>query len=94
VIRDRDNAKADAGEETREGQVLRCVAAHWNATQVSPTALELLAWMRARGESAFDVNSIRPRITALVDAGLMTSRGKRRCGVSGKTVHIWGVRER
>jgi hypothetical protein len=88
-----DVAKASAGKETREDQVLRCLAAHWNATQVSPTALELLAWMRARGESVFDANSVRPRLTALVARGLVTPQTKRPCRVSGETVHTWAVRE-
>lgn len=87
-----DVAKAEAGEETRAGQVLRLLAWHWNATQHSPTALELLAWARAHGETFFDVNSLRPRLTELVDHGLAESAGKRRCQVSGKVVHTWRVR--
>lgn len=86
-----DRAKAEAGQETREGQALRLLAWHWNATQESPTALELLAWARAHGEHLFDINSLRPRLTALVESGLVESAGKRRCGVSGKTVHTWRV---
>jgi hypothetical protein len=53
-----DVARAAVGAETREGQVLRLLAAHWNATQRTPTALELLHWARGRGEVLFDVNSI------------------------------------
>jgi 3-hydroxyisobutyrate dehydrogenase-like beta-hydroxyacid dehydrogenase len=86
--------EAAAGQETREGQVLRLLSAHWNATQRTPTALELLHWARARGEVLFDVNSIRPRITKLVDLGLVeASPTKRRCAVSGKRVCTWRVRE-
>lgn len=92
--RAKDQAKADAGHEGREGQVLRLLAAYWNALQGSPTALELLQWATYRGEQLFDANSVRPRITALVDAGLVESAGKRRCQVSGKTVHTWRVRSR
>lgn len=91
--RSEDQAKAAAGKETREGQILRLLAWHWNATQTSPTALELLRWARERGESLFDVNSLRPRVTSLVEAGLVESAGKRRCTVSGQTVHTWRVRE-
>lgn len=89
--RTRDKAKAAAGQETREGQVLRLLAWHWNATQTSPSALELLAWARNKGEHLFDVNSLRPRITALAESGLVESAGKRACHISGKTVHAWRV---
>lgn len=88
-----DIQKAKAGKETREGQVLRCLAAWWNRFQTSPTALELLAWMRDCGEPVFDVNSIRPRLRELFEIGVIESAGKRRCVVSGKTVHVWRVRE-
>src|SRR6187402_2518069 len=82
-----DVARAAVGAETREGQVLRLLAAHWNATQRTPTALELLHWGRGRGEVLFDVNSIRPRITKLVDLGLVEAGPtKRHCEVSGKLV--------
>ena len=59
--------------------------------QTSPTALELLDWARAQGETLFDINSLRPRLTALVEAGHVETAGKRRCRVSGKTVHTWRV---
>ena len=92
--RDEDVAQAAAGHETREGQVLRLLAAHWNYTQHSPTARELFVWaVNVRGERLDDINSIRPRITALVESGLVEPRDKRRCAVSGKTVHTWAIRE-
>lgn len=94
VRREQDKANAEAGHETREGQVLRLLAAHWNYTQCSPTARELFVWaVNVRKEQLDDINSIRPRITALVEAGLVEPRDKRRCAVSGKTVHTWAVRE-
>lgn len=88
-----DVAKADAGKETREGQVLRCLAWHWNVTQHSPTALELLAWMREKGEPVFDANSVRPKLHYLVKKGLVRPQAKRRCRVSGEEVWTWAVRE-
>jgi len=94
VRRAEDIAKAEAGQETREGQVLRLLAAHWNHTQHSPTARELFVWaVNVRGERLDDINSIRPRISMLVDQGLVEPRAKRRCAVSGKTVTTWAVRE-
>ena len=92
-IREQAKRRKAAGLETREEQILRLVAAHWNATQTSPTALELLAWARGRGELLFDVNSVRPRITALFACGLIDKVAKRRCTVSGKRVWTWAVRE-
>lgn len=79
--------------ETRCQQVLRLLAAHWNAKQVSPTALELLEWARQHGERLFDVNSIRPRLRELFEAGLIETRSKRKCGVSGVVVYTWAIRE-
>jgi hypothetical protein len=94
VRRDEDIANAEAGKETREGQVLRLLAAHWNHTQCSPTARELFVWaVNVRNERLDDINSIRPRIHALVQSGLVEPRGKRQCAVSGKVVHTWAVRE-
>lgn len=92
--RDEDKKKAAAGEETREAQVLRCMDAYWNRFQRRPTALELLRWMKNKGERVFDINSIRPRITWLVKNGLAEKKTKRRCRVSGQLVWTWGARER
>ena len=78
----------------RQAQVLRVLAWHWNATQASPTALELMVWARCQGETVFDINSIRPRLKELADAGVIEPRAKRRCAISGKTVWTWAVRER
>jgi hypothetical protein len=94
VVRAADQVNAAAGKETREGQVLRCLAAYWNHHQVCPTALELLRWMESRGENVFDANSVRPRITAMCATGLVEKRGKRPCRVSGQTVLTWGVAQR
>lgn len=82
------------GKETASGRTLRLLAWHWNATQLSPTALELMEWARSKGERLFDANAIRPRLTELIDSGLVESAGKRTCGVSGKTAHCWRVVQR
>ncbi len=89
-----DQKKQDVGQETREGQVLRCLAAYFNRFQRRPTALEVMRWMKNKGERVFDINSIRPRITKLVELQVVTSYPKRRCRVSGLTVCTWGVKER
>ena len=92
--RQRDKAKSEAGQETREGQVLRLLAAFCNYKQAWPTALELLHFGLSRGERLFDANSVRPRITAMVSQGLVESAGKRTCAVSGKLVTVWRVVQR
>jgi hypothetical protein len=86
--------KSAAGRETREGQVLRCLVAFTDACHYAPTSLELLAFSKSRGENFFDPNSVRPRITKLVDIGIVESAGKRICAQSGKTVMCWRVRTR
>lgn len=88
-----DQARERAGIETSCGRVLRILAGYWNRFQHSPTALELLAYGQARGERLVDVNSVRPRIRELVQAGLVEPRAKRRCQVSGQLVWTWAVRE-
>jgi len=79
--------------EGKRGQVLRILAAYFNEKQVSPTALELLNWSLARGEKFFDVNSLRPRLTELENAGLIATGPARKCAISGKVAHTWHVRE-
>lgn len=89
-----DVQKAKAGKETSRARVLRCLAAMWNATQVSPTAKELFRWMQGRGEAVREQNDVRPRLTELVEAGLVETAGKRICAVSGQTVYVWRVKQR
>jgi len=93
VQRAKDKKKAEQGQETRCGQVLRVLAWHWNVTQTSPTARELFEWATAKGERLDDINSIRPRLTKLRELGLVEIRGKRICEVSGLTVSTWAGRE-
>lgn len=88
-----DEQRRQQGKETRQGQVLRCLAAYWNRYQESPTALELMREMRANGEPLFDANSVRPRITALCALGLVRANAARICRVSGQRVRTWIVRE-
>lgn len=89
-----DEQKRDAGHETREGQVLRVLAWHWNATLTHPTARELLHWAEAHGERFDDINSVRPRLSEMCELGLVTTAGKRKCTVSKNTASVWRVPER
>jgi len=93
VQRAEDVAKRKAGKEDRQAQVLRCLAAHWNLNQFSPTAKELFAWMVERGERVNDMNDVRPKLFYLVERGLVESAGTRPCRITTRTVHIWRVRE-
>lgn len=83
-----------AGKETATGRTLRLLAWHWNAKQESPTALELMEWARSQGERLFDANAIRPRLTELLDEGLVEATTKRPCRVSGRVAHTWRVTQR
>ena len=56
------------------------------------TAYELFRSMEADGladDGLFDLNSVRPRLTALVDRGLVEKGEKRACTVTGKTVYTY-----
>lgn len=60
----------------------------------APTALELLAFVQARWPGRpFDVNTIRPRLTAMNDMHMVRMDAKRRCRISGKRVYTWALDE-
>lgn len=58
--------------------------------RTQPTAYELFQWLRGRG-AAFDLNSVRPRLTALSDRGVVTRGPKRTCAITGKTAYTWAL---
>lgn len=91
--REQDRQAKARGKETRSARVLRVLSWHWHRTQKSPTAYELLHWARANGEFFFDINTIRPRLTELVEQGLVAPGTKRRCEVTQEVVHTWQIRE-
>lgn len=73
--------------QRREQIVLDALTA-WQGPR--PTSYELTRWLQA-DHLAFDVNSCRPRISALVDKGLLEPGPKRSCRVTGKTAFTWIV---
>lgn len=44
-----------------------------------------------KGMGFTDMNSVRPRITELVDTGLLSQVGSKECPVTGKRVRVVGV---
>ena len=56
----------------------------------APTSYELFSDMRADG-CAFDLNSVRPRLTSLFQHGRVTREGKRVCAITKKTAYTWAV---
>lgn len=56
----------------------------------APTAYELTEFLRQRHQ-AFDVNSCRPRLTALLAKGKVVTGEKRRCHITNKTALTWLV---
>lgn len=57
-----------------------------------PTSYELYRAMAAEGY-AFDLNSVRPRLTALWGKGHVIQTARRRCTVTGKRAYVWAVDE-
>lgn len=55
-----------------------------------PTGYELTEALR-RTHQAFDVNSVRPRLTGLQNKGIVATGERRRCRVSGKNSFTWIV---
>jgi len=97
----------DTGQlAARVGQVLRCLAARYNATQKWSTAAELARWMFQKGELPRDDSRlVAPRLTFLGPGerhrdgtirggGLIEALPKRICTVTGAPAHPWRVRER
>lgn len=91
--RGEDEAAAKVGRETRQGAVLRLLAAFWNRHQHSPTAYELLLFCQEHFAPFRDIAAFRPRLTELTRAGLIEPREARRCRVTGETARTWAVRE-
>ncbi len=54
-----------------------------------PTAYELLRYMQDRRDGAFDLNSVRPRLTALKEKGLVENGDKVECTVTRKKAFTW-----
>ena len=53
-----------------------------------PTAYELFARMQAAGDAA-DLNSVRPRLTALESKHVIEKGAKRICRITGKRAYTW-----
>lgn len=65
----------------------------WSALSkctAAPTAYELTESMKRAG-LAFDLNSVRPRLTALYERGSVQRLGKRACAITGRKVYTWAV---
>lgn len=55
-----------------------------------PTAYELLRYMQSRSNGeVFDLNSVRPRLTALKERGLVENGDKVVCTVTRKKAFTW-----
>jgi hypothetical protein len=73
-------------------------AYHSELPKLSRRALQILAWLELHpaktdreimlGLGYLDMNSVRPRVTELVDAGRLVEVGEKSCPVTGKTVRI------
>lgn len=93
VRRTQDSAAAAAGRETRQGAVLRLLAAFWNRHQFSPTSYELFVFTREHGALFRDIAALRPRLTELTQIGLIEPAAPRRCRITGEICRTWRVRE-
>lgn len=73
-------------------------AYHSEADKLSRRAWLVLAWIDMHGPATDrevmqgmgfqEPNSVRPRITELIGAGLLIEKASKRCPVTGKTVRI------
>lgn len=72
--------------ETREQAVIKALQREREA----PTAYELYESMKRAG-AVFDLNSVRPRLTALKTRGLVQRGAKRICRITQKRVYTWEI---
>lgn len=56
----------------------------------APTSYELFRDMQAEG-CAFDINAVRPRLTALWKKSLIIKSDWRACAVTGKNAYTWAI---
>jgi hypothetical protein len=82
--------------EGRKADVLRALAAYYNARQQWPTAAELVRfeWPHlAVASPAFAVQTLTVRrgISDLIAVGVLAGHGARPCRVSGRKVETWQV---
>lgn len=69
-----------------------------SSSRIGRRAQKIVAWLRLHGPATdrevkdglgfADMNSVRPRITEAVEAGLILEVSERRCPVTGKTVRV------
>ena len=80
----------------RRSDVLRAVAAIYNATQQWPTSCEVQRWLSERGDIPNDgnPNHVRPRCHELAELGVLERGPKRKSAVSGIVVLTWQVKQR
>lgn len=59
---------------------------------VDPTAKELLVYIASKfPQAAFDLNTVRPRLTEMHEQGWVCHAGKRICRVTSRCVYTWGL---
>lgn len=75
----------------RERAVLLGLERYHQRRGIWPTAYELYEFMREAAIGGVrDLNSVRPRLTALkAQAIVFNAPGRRRCGVTGKAALTW-----
>lgn len=85
----------------RKGAVLRHLAAHWNAKQISPTSAELAHWLRTRGveevrgkDFTWIVLWVRRGLSDLEGTGIVHGSESRSCGVTNQVCLTWRVVQR
>ena len=76
----------------RENAVLVGLRRYRAAHRSWPTSYELFRSMSEEG-AAFDLNAVRPRLTALHAKGRITRQPKRICRITAKSAYTWAVNE-
>src|SRR5262245_6722017 len=77
----------------REGAVMHALIRHFVDDRGMPlTSYELFRQMKSRDE-AFDINSVRPRLTKLQEKGLVRMGEKVTCTITQKSAYTWELAE-
>jgi len=61
-------------------------------TGPAPTAYELTRWLQA-DDLVMDPNAVRPRLTNMLDKGLVATSDKRACRVTGRRAYTWIIQD-
>ena len=81
----------EAYQELDLGKRQRLIIEIYKERSCPLTDRQVLSWIF--GVSYSDMNKVRPRITELIDKGVLEEKGKTTCAITGRTVRLVGLKQ-